>query len=695
MVGNFQINTSQLLSSRWEIFLLVLAFSKTVLGSASALKNRWNLPDEPAPFEFSDEDGTGFEFLFEFPVSRDVATERNIAVSLFDRGCKYNDGNPPVELVEGTSEELIFPPSMSTSTAPTVMTGVEVNLGVNELNVAGLLQEYPSIWDEEKSQVSFCVRFSLMADTIEVNFVETVVILDVLLDGLMFEILDANAAPKEKIESIQQVSYTVKAYLCDNNYRPLREKDNEVVDLLYEVCDRESGETEISSTTREIDSSIQQLLSDAQKTGPDNIIYRQGSIVRVCIRPDDTALGEVSMKTIEEMVFEGTVDSGIAKKMYANGPTTFLNEEMGTYTQVAVQNGSTRVSNGLSVMSCANNRLENRPDVVVCAVDTLLVADFYWRPHGNVAKVRAYGSAVLQFGKDVNRLRRMEMANDIVSYHDPERSLRYVPLDTYWNMTRPVVDFPGIEEATGGFDFRMKYTVSDAISSDMTRMEIWDRKCQQMGNDPELEYDFDTESASDLLEVTSSEAYTTGEGWGSQTITINGEWKRGTPEFSSLLLDSPYYQETSDRSLVQISLCARYQLHTRPQVGSIEVNFLETPIIINIDMSSKIEFSVNLDLVHMEDPCIEELDDRIRKMSGGREGINDLFMSSIYTQPGSDPGMFGSTSLTSSSSSGTNSASSMNQIYKNRGISSADPSRKTWTFLTIIGMVSIVVLAAI
>ena len=196
MMGSFQINTL------WKIFLLVLAFSKTVVGSASDLKNRWNLPDEPTSFEFSDEDGTGFEFMFEFPVSRDVATERNIAVSLYDRGCKYNDGNPPVELVEGTSEELIFPPSMSTSTAPTVMTGVEVNLGVNELNVAGLLKEYPSIWDEEKSQVSFCVRFSLMADTIEVNFVETVVILDILLDGLVVEILDANAAPREKIESI-------------------------------------------------------------------------------------------------------------------------------------------------------------------------------------------------------------------------------------------------------------------------------------------------------------------------------------------------------------------------------------------------------------------------------------------------------------------------------------------------------------
>ncbi len=703
------------------ILFRFVILSIAVEGSRGNLQNRWSLPDNPTSFEYQN-----FQFLLEFPVSRDVATENNIAVSLFDRGCKYNDGEPPVELIRGTSEELVFPASISSSTAPTVMTGAKVTLGGDEMNVGSLLQEYPSLWNNEKTQLTFCVRFSLVTENIEVNFVETVVILDVKMDGLGFQVDKANVAPKEKIESIQQVSYSVKAYLCDGHYRPLFEENTGLVDLLHEVCDPETGAMKPVSRSSETDSTFtegktyKQELSEAQKEEREKIIYRQGSVVRVCIRPDDTDLGEVSMGTIEEMVFEGTIDPDIGKKMHASGPTTFVDAEKGTYTQVAVQNGSTITSNGLSTMSCENNRLEGRSDVLVCAIDTLLVADFYWRQPGNVATVAAYGNAVLQFRTsktDVTqnigkRLRRAEVVGDKALPDELQRLLQSSrpPLDTYWNMTRPKVDLPDIGQAMGLFNFRLNYTVSDAISNDMIQLEIWDKDCEDRGKEPEVEYSADKQTSSDLLEVNSTDAYETGEGWGSQTITVNGRWKREKSDFGSMLAGSPFYHETSDGSLVQISLCARYQLHTKPEIGGTEVNFLETPVIINIDMSAEISFGVNLELISDQDECLEELDQKIKTLSGGDGGVDDLFFSDLYWSPSAqslDPNMpmgpstFRYSSQLSSSyfydasnpeySTEAYRREEYNRFYnqRNGGIrsgASAITSRNSWIITTTIGI---------
>ena len=696
-----------------KVFLVALLCSSMVIESTSNLLNRWSLPDEPTSFEYSNQESApGFNFKFEFPVSRDVATKDNIAVSLYDQGCKYNDGEPPVELLDGISEQLVFPPSMASSTVQTVTTGLEVTLGNNGMDVASLIQKYPSLWEKEKSQFSFCVRFSLVTESIEVNFVETIVILDVILDGISFQIKKVNVNPKEKIESIQQVSYSVNAYLCDGRYRPLREENTGVVDLLYEVCEPETGETQTFSRTNNnnIDSSVtrgsqayEQQLSEAQKVEQEKVIYRQGSVVRVCIRPDDTALGEVSMRTIEELVFEGTVDPSIANNMRNHPPTTFVNAEQGIYTQVAVQNGSTKPSNDLSVMSCESNRLEGRPEVVVCAIDTILVADFYWRAHGNVAVVKALGNAILQFGspdQDIakskgKRFRRAEVVGNTIPIHDLERSLEDVPLDTFWNMTRPKVDFPGER-----FDFRMNYTVSDAISSDMVQLEIWEKSCQRGGKEPKLEYSFDKESPSDLLEMTLTDANETGEGWGSQIVTINGHWKREESGFASMLVESPYYKETSDQSLVQISLCARYQLHTKPELGNTEVNFLESPIIINIDMSAKIKFGVAFELITDEDPCLGELDLELRTLSGGMDGADDLFMSDIYWRPSiysSDSTMsMGPSTLGSPSSNGeaSDSMSSTNQITSRRPSgSSTNTPIQSWMITTTIAIFTFALLS--
>ena len=98
-----------------------------------------------------------------------------------------------------------------------------------------------------------------------------------------------------------------------------------------------------------------------------------------------------------------------------------------------------------------------------------------------------------------------------------------VLLDTYWNMTRPKVDFSGIDEAGGEFDFNLESTISDAITNDMIQVEVWTKPCQNIGVEPIIRFtSASSQSSSDLLELSSTDAYETGDGDGTQTICVNG-----------------------------------------------------------------------------------------------------------------------------------------------------------------------------
>ena len=582
------------------------------------------------------------DFIFTFPVSSDVATTENIDISLYDKGCRYNEGEPPIELLKGMSEIILFPDLSAESTAAMVVTRLEVTLGSNGMNVASMLREYPSLWDEEKSQIKFCFRFSLTTTGIEVNFVETVVTLDVTLDGVGFKIDDAAVQPKEKIESISRVSYDVKAYLCDGRYRPLEDEITGVVEKLHEYCD-ENGDVQTYSTFTETTTTTEgevyeQELSNSQKAQKEKITYPQGSVVRVCIRPDDTALGQVSMRAINKLYFEGTVTPGAARNIIPVAPTTEMGD--GFFKQYAVEEGTTTISSGLSVMSCDTNRMEGRDDVVVCAIDTMLVAAFYWRQPGVSATVGAYGTAALKFGTsdsgNPSRERglgstaavRGEQPAEVRPHEQRKTGL----LESFWNMTRPDVDYADMNESGGGFDFNLEYILSDGITSDMIQLEVWKKSCQQTGEEPLMMYTSTSQSTSDLLEMSSTDAYETGYGYGTQMVTVNGQWKRENPDFAPTLVKSEYYKESADGFLVQISLCVRYQLHTKPCKGDIEVNFLETPVIINIDMKAGIEFGVGFSLISDEDECLEKL----QRMSSG--GLDDLYSSGIFWSPGAKSG---------------------------------------------------------
>jgi len=196
-------------------------------------------------------------------------------------------------------------------------------------------------------------------------------------------------------------------------------------------------------------------------------------------------------------------------------------------------------------------------------------------------------------------------------------------------MTRPKVDFSGIDEAGGEFDFNLESTISDAITNDMIQVEVWTKPCQNIGVEPIIRFtSASSQSSSDLLELSSTDAYETGDGDGTQTIRVNGRWKRDDTDFAGKLVDSEFYKELSDGSLVQVSLCVRYQLHVKASSGGFEANFLETPVIINIDFKAGINFGLGMNLVPNDDECLNEL----QEMSGG---LDDLYSNGLLWSPGS------------------------------------------------------------
>ena len=708
--------------------MMIFRFDITC-ASPSALYDRWKLPDVPSSFQYSNEgfapDGSrkpGINFNFGIPISRDVATHEFVEINLYDQGCKYNDGQTTIEITKGTTTNVGFPESSDeTDGPPMVMSSLDITLGNGEdgMTVASLLEEYPSLWDEGKQQISFCFRFSLQTEGIEVNFFESLVFMKVKMEGVGFEINEFSVGPKEKTTEFQRISYNVKAYMCDGFYRPFEEEETGIIETIYEICNDETGEmeivTEIVNTTESTthDPVYQQDFSEYQLTERPRIIYPQGSIVRVCIRPDDTAMGKISMRTIQQLYFEGTVEApNVAARLSAFAPTTYFDRDRGIYTQIAVEEGTTEASSGLSILSCENNRLEGEPDVVVCAVDTLMVAAFYWRKPGNAATVNVYGTAILKFGadevavdidrrvtekfevfsdpdgtddleldsfdpsgtaeteasSDSDRIKRtlgrrssmvrgasldreenegfadtfihddnieseQAAAPDRIHQHRMTRD-EYV-LGKFWNMTQPKIKYSEVGGILEAMDFTLNYTVSDAIDKHMAVLEVWNKECQQDGMDPALVYSSGVESKSmDLLGLTSTEPYETGNGTGTQNVVVTGRWKRDEPDFLDTLQNSEYYFETSDGSLVQIAICVRYQLHLKGEHGGNEVNFRESNLAINIDFKAGIPFNQQLTFISDEDSCLDDL----QRMSGGyMRDVNDLFYSGLYWRSGQNP----------------------------------------------------------
>jgi hypothetical protein len=189
------------------------------------------------------------------------------------------------------------------------------------------------------AKVEFCVRLSLYTPDIgiEVNFLETIVTLFVdLTDG--FDIADVNVAPLIKETKTATQVYEVEAYQCGTN-----------------------------------NAELSQLQKDSTRN--------QGSVIKVCVRPDATARDDgIFMREVES--FDFTRDNN------ADG-----NADV---TQPAIAN-SLPSTNGLTSMDC-------KAGYLVCNFETILFAQFYT----SAGIVAGSGIASMQFGGSARRLRSAE-----------------------------------------------------------------------------------------------------------------------------------------------------------------------------------------------------------------------------------------------------------------------------------------------
>jgi hypothetical protein len=175
------------------------------------------------------------------------------------------------------------------------------------------------------------MRFGLVTNTatpIEVNFLETIVTLTIdLTDG--FTIDTVTVQPKDVAIKTASQAYQVEGYQCD---------------------------------------AVNEPLSEAELTATRN----QGSIIRVCVRPDQTAR--------DDGIFMRFIDSFAWERDYGG--------VIGVVTQPAVENREA-ASNQLTDLYCTSGD-------AVCSFDTVLFAALFRTP----GAITGSGIASLQFGSD-------------------------------------------------------------------------------------------------------------------------------------------------------------------------------------------------------------------------------------------------------------------------------------------------------
>mmetsp|Transcript_118455 Transcript_118455/g.177017 ORF Transcript_118455/g.177017 Transcript_118455/m.177017 type:complete len:380 (-) Transcript_118455:60-1199(-) len=306
-----------------SIFLSLLALTNVCFAtighdrSLASLAEKWNVTDP----EFS---YSSLGFTLEFIVS-DFILDDMISHQIFDYNCAEGGNAIP---------NTVLNPSLQAEDIP-------VGEGDNPRRVNATIVINPEtvsdsiIYTENVSggqvtaQVRYCHRFMLTtkgASPIEVNFRETLITLNIdLTDG--FEIGEISVAARDQlIETANQV-YEVEGYQCNFQNVPL--------------------------------TPAQRLISRSQ-----------GSIIRVCVRPDQNARDQgVYMRRIES--FTWARDFGGA---------------IGSVTQEAIVD-TRPAANQLTILYCESGN-------EICAFESILMAFFY----RNSGSVQGTGVASMQFG---------------------------------------------------------------------------------------------------------------------------------------------------------------------------------------------------------------------------------------------------------------------------------------------------------
>lgn len=217
------------------ILLIVIVVSQNWMSMTAGQEDDTSGETETQLYDISEpfiEKPDGLEVTLTYKISS-LQTEENIQVEIYDQGCRDNNGDTPY-LVD--TDNVLIPelslkapalvsttrqavPSSSSSSSSTAQ-NLELSITIDPDGIVNDSQ----IYNVDESVIRFCVRVMVFVDgTIEVNYVETVVTIDVdLTDG--FAVEETRTAPKERLDKRAMFRGEVEGYFCDPSNQRLEER---------------------------------------------------------------------------------------------------------------------------------------------------------------------------------------------------------------------------------------------------------------------------------------------------------------------------------------------------------------------------------------------------------------------------------------------------------------------------------------
>jgi hypothetical protein len=311
------------------IFVASVASTLAAERGLQTLAKKWNITDPSFAYE-------KLGFTLDYQVSDFISDDMTAYALYTSPGCKETGASVSASDLTSTKPVLTGQAYNAANNGDGVR-DQKLTVGVVADNIAAA----SGIYAEDNTTgvvtatIDFCVRFSLQTtsgdDAVEVNFLETLVTLFVdLSDG--FTIGDVIVAPKDKLLNTANQVYLLEGYQCN------------------------SGNV---------------ALTGGDLTGTRN----QGSVIRVCVKPDsDAFLAGIKMRSLDEFTFS----------------------REGGISQPAIVGYNEESPNGLTSLTCSNG-------VDVCFFETILFAAFY----SSDGFVVGSGTGSMQFGAAGANTRRL------------------------------------------------------------------------------------------------------------------------------------------------------------------------------------------------------------------------------------------------------------------------------------------------
>jgi hypothetical protein len=288
------------------------------------LTKRWNITDPSFTYE-----ALGFDL--DYQVSDFISDAMTTHTLYTSPGCGETGYVLPSSILTSNQGVLVGGAIDANNDGPGVR-DQKLKIGVDPSTIKN-----SAIYVEDTSHgaltatIDFCVRYSILTDdegANEVNFLESLVTLVVdLSDG--FEIGDIIVAPKNKILNTANQAYLLDGYQCNG-------------------------------------------ANEALVGGALTKTRNQGSVIRVCVKPDDEAVAAgMFMRSLDEFTFSR---DGI--------------------TQPAVIGYNQEATNGLTILSCNNGD-------AVCFFESVLFGAFY----STAGVVSGSGTGSMQLGAGTRLLR--------------------------------------------------------------------------------------------------------------------------------------------------------------------------------------------------------------------------------------------------------------------------------------------------